>query len=581
MVKNISKSKIIYFLLFLAASGAILITNISYDAEYQIAMGYRMLKGDSMLIEMWEPHQTSAFLCAFLMKLYMMITGTTTGIVLYLNVMGYLIRVGIGYFMYKIIRRRTGEIPALIAGFLYILVSPKDLLIPEFSNMELWFGTLTALFLIEYFEKKKQVYLVLSAVSLCLGVLSYPSFLIAYVAVIFLLIKYSGNSKRDILIYTGVCALIGGCFVIYVLSRGDLETLLNCLSTALALEPTHTTDSGSKLLVHGKSIATTVGTLGLFALAGLLAEIVRTIFCRKKSVELSQGKQAEKMARHFSLENLLIYSWYAGMIYFFIYIFLEVNTGYQAYPLIGILFLGFMKRKLLSESEQRIYHTAFWLGMVILVATVLLSDHPFIFSVPYMHLAVCFSVMPLFRWFEKASENVSLRKLMACGVQIFLILVVLRCIYVHVPMQGRGQLSSLFDDLGLIRNGPALGIVTNESGAVYQRDSYLEFQEYIEPGDRIWILGLPVDTLGYLYQDVEVAAPTVMSTPTYTEDLLYYWEVNPEKYPDVVIVSSTYGSIAYELQKCQWLMNWLEEEYQAETIIEGKWWNYYFKNTKE
>jgi hypothetical protein len=132
-------------------------------------------------------------------------------------------------------------------------------------------------------------------------------------------------------------------------------------------------------------------------------------------------------------------------------------------------------------------------------------------------------------------------------------------------------------DLALIRSGPAIGIITDEDGAARQRDSVKEWKEYVKEGDTIWILGEPVDTLGYLYEDVEVGAPTVMSTPTYNEELLYYWEINPEKYPDIVILSSSFGTLSYELLSNKWLMTWLEEEYCAETIIDGNYWRYYIR----
>ena len=90
-------------------------------------------------------------------------------------------------------------------------------------------------------------------------------------------------------------------------------------------------------------------------------------------------------------------------------------------------------------------------------------------------------------------------------------------------------------------------------------------------------MGHPVDTLGYLYEDVEVGAPTVMSTPTYTEDLLYYYELNPEKYPDVIVVASSFGETAWELQSNDWLMNWLESEYQPDEVVDGNYWKYYVK----
>ena len=69
-----------------------------------------------------------------------------------------------------------------------------------------------------------------------------------------------------------------------------------------------------------------------------------------------------------------------------------------------------------------------------------------------------------------------------------------------------------------------------------------------------------------------------MSTPTYNSELLYYWELNPDKYPDVVILSASFGELAWELSMNEWLMRWLEEEYRAETVIDGNYWRYYFRN---
>ena len=153
-ISSFKKIYIINILFFLIASISIIVSNVSYDAEYQMAMGYRLLKGDTPILEMWEPNQTSAFLSAIIMKLYLSIAGTTTGIVLFVNVMGYLIRVGISGFLYYRINKMAGKVPALIACFLFILIGPKDMLVPDYSNMEVWFSTLTVLFLVEYFEKK-------------------------------------------------------------------------------------------------------------------------------------------------------------------------------------------------------------------------------------------------------------------------------------------------------------------------------------------------------------------------------------------------------------------------------------------
>lgn len=560
--KYATRTYLFYGILAAISCLSLLFTNLSYDAEYQLAMAYRMLKGDSMLVQMWEPHQTSAFLCAIIMKLWLMITGTTTGIVLFTHFVGLCIRTGISFCLFKTFKSLTATTPALVAAVLYLLLSPKDLLVPDFSNMQLWFATLLVFALLQYFKEGKRLYLVLSAFFLCLGVLSYPSFLVCYFVVVFLLWKYSRCGKTDIAIFTGTCAAVGAAFAGYLLLQADPETLLTCLSKALALEPTHTAGTMDKLLAHAQDVGVILIVAAVAAIMGFLVE------------QFSHRKTP------FSRDRWLILCWYPLVAFLMIHILQVENSGGTSYPFLFLLIVGFAKRNLLNAEEKRTYYTGLGVGCSNLIATLLLSDHSIIHAIPYMLVAIVVSVLPLYRWFEQCRGSISAKRLFLIGGHLFLLVIVFRCVYLHVPISGRGQICSLADDMALIRSGPALGIYTNEEGAAKQRDSLQEWAEYIQAGDTIWILGDPVDTLGYLYEDVEVGAPTVMSTPTYNSELLYYWEINPEKYPDVVILASGFGDLTLELAGNEWLMNWLEEEYQAEMIIDGNYWRYYFKTAR-
>ena len=560
------KTYILYGMLLLAACVSFVFTNISYDAEYQMAMAYRMIKGDALITGMWEPHQTSAFLCAILMKIYMTVTGTTTGIVLYIQVAGLLIRGVISVLLFKLLQKAAGEIPAMIGAMIYFLNSPKDLLTPEFSNMQLWFATLMFLALMQYFKKLKTYQLVLAAVWLCLGVFSYPSFIISYLAVFVILWKYSDKKIKNIAIFTGVCAVFGGTFVGYLLWNIGLETIITCVTSALALEPSHTVDMAQKILGHVLNLLKIFALLAACVVAGFATEYV---WC------LAKGKKTG--TRSICKERVILLAWCVMQVLFLLNILSVENRGGYGYPFLFILVLGFMKRHLLSAAEKRMYYAALWISIMNLISTLLLSDHAFLQAVPYMLIAVSASAMPLYRWYEEIKENVSVKKWYICGIHVYLLLLVFRALFIHVPMYGRGQICSVLDDLALIRSGPTIGIITDEDGAARQRDSMKEWELYIEEGDTIWILGEPVDTLGYLYKDVEVGAPSVMSTPTYNSELLYYWELNPDKYPDVVILASSFGELSWDLAKNAWLMDWLEEEYQATTVIDGNYWRYYFR----
>lgn len=573
MLKKQSTNTYIFFgILLILVCISFVFTNISYDAEYQMAMAYRMIKGDAMIIEMWEPHQTSAFLCAGLMKIYMLITGTTTGVVLFIQLAGLLIRGALCVCLFKTLKEFTGEVPALIGAGIYFLNSPKDLLTPEFGNMQLWFATLMFLSLVQYFKKEKVYQLVLSAIWLCLGVLSYPSFIVAYLAAVVLLWKYSGKKAKDIAVFTGVCAVIGGVFAGYLLWNLGLETIITCISSALALEPSHTVSMSGKLLGHVLNLAEIFWVLLLCIVVGYFIEYVCSL--RKGApIKLALNKEISKT-------RVAFYAWCVLQTLFLLNILSVENRCWYGYTFLFIIILGFLKRNLLLEAEKRTYIIAMWIGAMNLISTLVLSDHEFLQATPYMLLAVTVSALPLYRWYEQIKEDISVKKWFTIGIHVYLLLLVFRALFIHIPMYGRGQICSVLDDMALIRSGPAIGIITDEDGATRQRDSMKEWENYIEEGDTIWLLGEPVDTLGYLYKDVEVGAPSVMSTPTYNENLLYYWECNPEKYPDVVILASGFGSLYWELLRNEWLMNWLEEEYQAEMIIDGNYWRYYFKEAR-
>ena len=558
---------IFYSILILAACISFVFTNVSYDAEYQLAMAYRIIKGDEMITRMWEPHQTSAFLCAILMKIYMLVTGTTTGIVLFTQFAGLFIRAGISILLFKAIKEVSGEKPAMVAGVIFLLISPKELLTPEFGNMQLWFGTLMFLALNKYFKGKNIMWLIWAAFCLCLGVFSYPSFIISYLAVIWILYRYSLNFKRDTIVFTSVCAIIGGAFVGYLLCNIDIEVLWKCLENALSLEPSHTVSLRDKVFAHVRNV---LKISGMLAGVGGIGFLVEMLWCRRK-------KKTAGGYEKFSGERWILFSWYILQIFFLLNILSVKNRGGYAFSFLVILLLGFLKRNLLNGEERRIYYSALSISAASLIATLVLSDNAFLQATTYMLIAICVSFIPLYHWYEELAADGFRKKMYVYGVHIFLLFVIFRCIFIHIPIYGRSQICSVLDDLALIRSGPAIGIITDEEGAARQRDSMLEWEQYIQKGDTIWIIGEPVDTMGYLYEDVEVGAPTVMSTPTYNEKLLYYWELNPDKYPDVIIAASSFGELSWELAQNEWLMQWLEEEYQAETIIDGNYWRYYIK----
>ena len=102
---------------------------------------------------------------------------------------------------------------------------------------------------------------------------------------------------------------------------------------------------------------------------------------------------------------------------------------------------------------------------------------------------------------------------------------------------------------------------------------YAEMQEYMKPGDKLFLV--ENDTTGYLFQDVEVASYTTISDPRYNDILLTYWELNPEKYPDVIAIPCWYGELRWYPES--WITQWIEHSFDASRIIDGTYYRYYIR----
>ena len=67
-----------YLLLAASIVATVKIIFFGFDIveQYAVSMAYRLVQGDRMFLEMWEPHQTSAFFSATFLWLYMQLFHT-------------------------------------------------------------------------------------------------------------------------------------------------------------------------------------------------------------------------------------------------------------------------------------------------------------------------------------------------------------------------------------------------------------------------------------------------------------------------------------------------------------------------
>ena len=210
-------------------------TDFGADNAYTMAMSFRHLSGDAMFLEMWEPHQTSIFFTDILMWIYGLIVPSFAGAAIYLQICGTLFFALIAVFLFKEIKALSGSTAAHLATIFFLIFRAKQSVFPEYANLQIGFSVLMLLVMTGFLQdQKKYGRLVLSALFLCLAVLTYPSCVITLVAAIVILCLYSERKLRNSLIFTGTAACAGVLYVAYFALRIGPSRFIDCIKGILS-----------------------------------------------------------------------------------------------------------------------------------------------------------------------------------------------------------------------------------------------------------------------------------------------------------------------------------------------------------
>lgn len=567
---SFERERIIYLLMLAVA----FFLNIKYifvdfgiDSEFQITMSYRLVKGDIMFKEMWEPYQMSAFLCAFFIKLFVDIFHTTTGIVLYLQIVGVLLNGAVAFFLYTIVKKYIENRKVAFAmAWVFLVVSPKDVPLPEYANMQMWFSMLLCIMLFLHYKTRKARFVILAAICLCGVVLSYPSCLIVFVGVMCLLLYY--GEKKDAYIFGVTCFLVGALYLIFIFQNISFSDFCISIQNMLNIETSHAMGFVEKSFNYLKSFAKIVIVMGISY--GISFGLTRAI---RKIKNDGNNKDFYKV-----LTDILFF----GMILFislYTVIFFQKFVRYcYSFIFIGIIFIGTHYVKKLSTDKYYLYLCGTVISLLQFVATLILTNLQLMASVPYLLIALIVAFLPISEAL-KLAEMEGMKKKLKVGVMFcFASFLVFRNAYIIRPMSL--YVSTIGDIGGIVKEGPAIGIISEYMGPYIQNESMKEWKQYIQDGDIIYLVGGELGTMGYMYADTIFGGPSLVPTPGYNESIAKYWEINPHKYPDVIIAVCWYGDLNRSYGEDSWIIKWIEEEYKPEHYVDGKYWRYYFKEAR-
>lgn len=565
---SLSAQKIIFFLLIagsiLAALKTIFI-GLHVDEEYQISMGYRLLHGEKLFKDLWDPHQTSAFLTEFLMWIFQKLFHTLQGSVIWVRFCGVMIHLGISVKLCRFLETYLSPEYSFYLGILYFNLLPKDFSLPEYSNLFVWTLTLLLLELDRLRRTGSLFSVVLCGFWMCVMVLSYPSSLLFFPLICVFLIKEKKAGTKAFLLFALVCA-IGGLSYLFLLIQdsGSIALLIDNLKDLWSGNSSHThADHLKKTLQYLKDFGVGILICSAYSLIAFLCMGLYSFF-----------KKTSMFSRVLFFYLVLAISSIHQILHWLLMIpESEMNYYYTIY--LFLLAVTFLIIRDLPKELKKV--TLFWsiCSILTLFCVLVLTDLSLFASSKYMIPGFILGLTALMVYSGEKTPRIF--EVFSRGL---LLLICFTAIFVNgwrYPAKF-GAMSNITQVRGIVRVGPATGILTEYMTSYIFKTTWREMQELVPPGCSLLVVA--DSPMGYMYQDVTISSYTTICAPSYNETLLKYWEKHPERYPDIIAVTCWFGNTLWNpdgIAPDSWIMQWIENEYPASRVVDGSYFRYYIK----
>ncbi len=555
------------FLITLTALAFIKCIFIGFDIDegYAVAQSYRLILGDKMFTEMWEPHQMSAFGSSIFLLPYLFITGgDTTGCVLYLRIVGTVIHLLIGYGFFRYSRKKFSLTVSLLITLIHLNFLPKWLILPEFEIMVYWSTCIIFLSLLAWLEKPRKRYLIVSGIALFVTFLCYPTMVLLYPVYLTALWKLSQNTRKEkvlsLLWFTLPVALIGIAFLLYLFSYMSIPEFMENLSLVMADE-SHSNSLAYRFSGYFKEIGEFVIQLALHLALAFPVTVFLWKFTSLKNHVKNNGKSI-----------LLIIQFLVTIAFFCINhiwcSFLgDANQFYLYFRFLLIVILGGILSTLYKEKNRPYLWFGILPGFVAVIASALITNMSFEIALARIYIAVmatCFLLASILK--EKYTENKLIHFITFSTAVVFL-LGLLVCKLLLVRVTGCIPISVKMH-MDMVKNGPVAGVLVKDDLADKFNRDFASITAYTDKDDRLLYFGC--ENIYYLCTEAKTATPSVQGTAVFNHQYIEYFEKHPDKTPNVVIIDKSFFTNPYYnyQEQNQIVLDWIYKEFENAELIE-------------
>lgn len=559
IVKKLNKT--IYFALaavIIALVWKMLFVSYTPDEEYQIVMSYRLATGGKLFYDVYDTIQTSAFVSAPLIRLFIAVTGGTTGVVIFLRFAGLLIKGLTAFYLYKVSGRYVKRGIALALSLTFFATFPKMIASPDFSSLQLDFTVLMICLLdssIDSLKERKPVReficIVLSALCLCGCILSTACFIMIPVVFVFLLALSKENRGKRSLIFWITCLITGCLYIISISYENGFSNLYATVTGILSGDMTHSSGANitgnSVLITYAKNTAAIAGFLAADALISYLICILL--------------KKREAVFAVF-----LNFSFLVTLYYWFV-----KRSGYDGLklfiPAIFLASLHYIVKNRKSTNPGTILSLfGIFAGLACFFNVLIISNVPLTNNLSFLFLSALFGMLEICM-FEK-------EKTTAVFCTVFLAVTVLGSFFTVLSSPAG---TTIFYYCERITSGPAKGCLVSDYMADVYNEALEDFIQNTSSKDNVLIVtncwyNTNLTSL-YMTNNVNISHYSVNSTPTYNAALLDYWQRFPEYYPDCIVINNSTGTT----WEWDWITQYIQTYYDYDKEIDTKYLTFFVK----
>ncbi len=484
----------------------LIILGLTVDEEYAVIMAYRNAIGDGMFKLMWEPHQTSGFICTALIRAFINVTGKTDHLVIFLRICGFCIEALVSVFVYTTFRKNYSRHLAFCASLVSFLILPKWILTPEFSNILIWSSICLMMCIMRIYsgDGNRILWPVLAGVFTCIAILAYPSCILA-APFILIAIHFAGAKTKPspALITLITCVAFGLAYIGYFLTKMSLSDFVFGIRQMLS-DGSHSSATGKVSWILTEAVSWIIPLL-IITTVSLLIYII----CQK--VNKRKGKSSS-----FALTMLIV-----SILHQLIYWLIPSNLYFNR-PLL-YLYIAFITGLIACRDNKSLIRIFFIPNIAIWACVMLVTNTGFRVTGAFLMPCIILSMVILCD--EKSFP--------AARHFMFLMIFILFFARGYLVMENNGYKENAQYVKQKALSGPAEGIycVYND-GYDYNTAAEL-LSEYASEGDTILVAGS--HSLWYMLGDYKIGTYSTISTPTFDERLFEYYELYPDRRPDLVI----------------------------------------------